>query len=37
MNKRLFILNADDFGLSEYHNKAVFEGYINGYLTSASL
>lgn len=32
-----FILNADDFGLSQYHNQAVLEGYNNGFLTSASL
>lgn len=32
-----FILNADDFGLTEYHNKAVSEGYKAGILTSASL
>ena len=32
-----FILNADDFGLSTYHNRAVLEGYVNGFLTSASL
>ena len=32
-----FILNADDFGLSEAHNRAVFEGYKAGVLTSASL
>lgn len=32
-----FILNADDFGLTHYHNQAVLEGYINGFLTSASL
>ncbi len=32
-----FILNADDFGLSKYHNIAVLEGVNNGFLTSASL
>lgn len=32
-----FILNADDFGLSKAHNKAVLEGFNNGFLTSASL
>ena len=32
-----FILNADDFGLSEFHNIAVFEGWKNGFLKSASL
>ena len=36
MNKK-FILNADDFGMSEYYNKAVLEGVNNGILTSASL
>lgn len=37
MVKKKFILNADDFGLSQAHNQAVLEGYINGFLTSASL
>jgi len=37
MIKKQFILNADDFGLSQYHNQAVLEGYTNGFLTSASL
>lgn len=32
-----FILNADDFGLSEEHNDAVQKGYNSGILTSASL
>lgn len=36
MNKK-FILNADDFGLSLYHNLAVLKGYETGILTSASL
>ena len=36
INKK-FILNADDFGLTQAHNQAVLEGYINGFLTSASL
>src|SRR5574344_27626 len=36
INKK-FILNADDFGLTQYHNQAVLEGYMNGFLTSASL
>lgn len=36
MNKK-FILNADDFGLSKDYNKAVLEGYNNGFLTSTSL
>ncbi len=37
MAGKKFILNADDFGLSKAHNKAVLEGYLNGFLTSASL
>ena len=36
INKK-FVLNADDFGLSQAHNQAVLEGYVNGFLTSASL
>lgn len=32
-----FVLNADDFGLNTYHNKAVLNGYKNGVLSSASL
>ncbi len=32
-----FIFNADDFGMSEYYNKAVLDGVNNGILTSASL
>lgn len=32
-----FILNADDFGLTIYHNRAVLEGFQTGILTSASL
>ncbi len=36
INKK-FILNADDFGLTQAHNQAVLEGYVNGFLTSASL
>lgn len=31
------ILNADDFGLSDAHNKAVFQGYTNGILKCASI
>ena len=34
---KFFVLNADDFGLSKEHNKAVLEGYNNGFLTSVSL
>ncbi len=37
MISKKFILNADDFGLSQAHNQAVLEGYNNGFLTSASL
>lgn len=37
MISKKFILNADDFGLSQHHNQAVLEGYVNGFLTSASL
>lgn len=36
VNKK-FILNADDFGLTQHHNQAVLEGYNTGFLTSASL
>lgn len=32
-----FILNADDFGMSKEFNKAVLDGYNNGFLSSASL
>ena len=37
MISKKFILNADDFGLTQAHNQAVLEGYNNGFLTSASL
>ena len=36
MSKK-FILNADDFGMSEAHNRAVLEGYQGGLLKSVSL
>lgn len=36
MNRK-FILNADDFGMSSAHNKAVLDGYNFGILKSASL
>jgi len=36
MSKK-FILNADDFGMSKANNRAVLEGYNNGFLSSASL
>lgn len=32
-----FILNADDFGMSDYYNQAVLYGYFFGILKSASL
>ena len=32
-----FILNADDFGMSEAYNRAVLEGYKFGILKSTSL
>lgn len=35
--EKKFILNADDFGLTKEHNRAVLEGHINGFLSSASL
>ena len=34
---RRFILNADDFGMTEAYNKAVLEGYSKGILKSASI
>ncbi len=34
---KFFVLNADDFGMSKEHNKAVLEGYNNGFLTSVSI
>lgn len=34
---KYFILNADDFGMTNEYNKAVLKGYNNGFLTSASL
>ena len=37
MGNKKFILNADDFGMSKAFNRAVLEGYHNGFLTSASL
>ncbi len=32
-----FILNADDFGMTQAFNRAVLKGYQNGILTSASI
>ena len=37
MSDKKFILNADDFGMSEAFNRAVLEGYSSGILKSASL
>ncbi len=37
MTNKKFILNADDFGLSTAHNRAVLEGCREGILKSASL
>lgn len=37
MGKKSFILNADGFGMSKASNRAVLNGYHNGFLTSASL
>lgn len=37
MSNKKFILNADDFGMSNAFNKAVLDGYSSGFLTSASI
>ena len=37
MVKKYFILNASNFGVSQEYNQAILEGYINGFLTSATL
>ena len=37
MKQKKFILNADDFGMSEEHNRAVLDGYLKGFLTSTSI
>lgn len=37
MGQKKFILNADDFGMSKAFNRAVLNGYNNGFLTSASI
>lgn len=37
MNNKRFILNADNFGMSKPHNRAVLNGCLGGFLTSASL
>jgi predicted glycoside hydrolase/deacetylase ChbG (UPF0249 family) len=37
MVKKYFILNANNFGLSQEYNQAILEGYNNGFLTSATI
>lgn len=37
MSNKKFILNADDFGMTQDFNRAVWEGYNNGFLSSASI
>ena len=37
MKDKKFILNADDFGMSEAFNTAILEGYQAGLLKSTSL
>ena len=37
MAENKFVLNADDFGMSEAYNRAILEGYSSGILKSASL
>lgn len=37
MSNKKFILNADDFGMSNAFNRAVLDGYNHGFLTSASI
>ncbi len=37
MADKKFILNADDFGMSDAYNRAILEGYSSGILKSASL
>ena len=37
MDKKRFILNADDFGVSKSANKAVLESYSGGLLKSVSI
>lgn len=36
LNKKI-IINADGFGINNFYNQAVLEGYINGFLTSAGI
>lgn len=37
MTDKRFILNADDFGMSQDFNRAVLDGYNDGFLKSASI
>lgn len=37
MAAKKFVLNADDFGMSEAYNRAILEGYAGGILRSASI
>ena len=37
MNRKRFILNANDFGMSKAFNRAVIEGYESGILKSVGL
>ena len=37
MTNKRFILNADDFGMSQDFNRAVLAGYADGFLRSASI
>ncbi len=37
MSDKKFVLNADDFGMSEAYNTAILEGAQNGFLKSTSL
>ena len=37
MTNKKFILNADDFGMSQDYNRAVLVGYEDGFLRSASI
>lgn len=37
LSNKKFILNADDFGLSKPFNRAILEGYHNGFLASTSI
>lgn len=37
MMSKYFVFNADKFGVSKEHNKAILEGYNNGFLSSATI